>query len=81
MVLVLLTCIAPEILLLSLCSFLIFETGIGYSLAKEFLKAGDNIVICSRSGKDRYCVPIFSDLYDMIWSLHMRSITIYPFLL
>ena len=52
MVLVLLTCIAPEILLLSLCSFLIFETGIGYSLAKEFLKAGDNIVICSRSGKD-----------------------------
>uniref|UniRef100_M1AZY0 Short-chain dehydrogenase n=1 Tax=Solanum tuberosum TaxID=4113 RepID=M1AZY0_SOLTU len=24
--------------------------GIGYALAKEFLKAGDNVLICSRSG-------------------------------
>lgn len=27
-----------------------FKSGIGYALAKEFLKAGDNVVICSRSG-------------------------------
>lgn len=26
-------------------------SGIGYALAKEFLKAGDNVLICSRSGK------------------------------
>ncbi|VFQ59775.1 unnamed protein product [Cuscuta campestris] len=26
--------------------------GIGYALAKEFLKAGDNVLICSRSGKN-----------------------------
>ncbi|KAF7145775.1 hypothetical protein RHSIM_Rhsim04G0167800 [Rhododendron simsii] len=26
--------------------------GIGYALAKEFVKAGDNVIICSRSGKD-----------------------------
>lgn len=24
--------------------------GIGYALAREFLKAGDNVLICSRSG-------------------------------
>lgn len=26
-------------------------SGIGHALAREFLKAGDNVVICSRSGK------------------------------
>lgn len=25
--------------------------GIGYALAKEFLKAGDNVIICSRSAE------------------------------
>ena len=29
-----------------------FNPGIGYALAKEFLKAGDNVIICSRSGND-----------------------------
>lgn len=34
------------------CFLLIFANypGIGYALAREFLKAGDNVVICSRSG-------------------------------
>ena len=43
--------------LTSLCSFvwcflLIFAmySGIGYAVAKQFLKAGDNVVICSLSG-------------------------------
>ncbi|KAI7750954.1 hypothetical protein M8C21_011260 [Ambrosia artemisiifolia] len=27
------------------------EVGIGYALAKEFLKAGDNVIICSRSAE------------------------------
>lgn len=30
----------------------VFNLGIGYALAKEFLKAGDNVIICSRSGMD-----------------------------
>lgn len=32
--------------------FFLQNTGIGYALAKEFLKAGDNVIICSRSSKD-----------------------------
>ncbi|KAG6765034.1 hypothetical protein POTOM_029048 [Populus tomentosa] len=28
-----------------------FNPGIGYALAKEFLKAGDNVIICSRSAE------------------------------
>ncbi|XP_038970548.1 uncharacterized protein LOC103697059 isoform X2 [Phoenix dactylifera] len=27
------------------------DSGIGYALAKEFLKAGDNVIVCSRSGE------------------------------
>ncbi|KAH7548402.1 hypothetical protein JRO89_XS14G0120600 [Xanthoceras sorbifolium] len=30
--------------------------GIGYALAKQFLKAGDNVIICSRSGHDFFFV-------------------------
>ena len=29
----------------------LFIVGIGYALAKEFLREGDNVVICSRSGQ------------------------------
>lgn len=38
------------VLLICLWFSLIFISGIGYALAKEFLKAGDNVIICSRSG-------------------------------
>lgn len=34
----------------SLSHFHFLFPGIGYALAKEFLKAGDNVLICSRSG-------------------------------
>lgn len=37
--------------------------GIGFALAKQFLKAGDNVVICSRSGK----------IFSMIESKFPRS--------
>jgi len=33
-----------------------YDSGIGYALAKEFLKAGDNVLICSRSGVQKFLV-------------------------
>lgn len=33
------------------CFIIFYNAGIGYALAKEFLKAGDNVIICSRSSK------------------------------
>ncbi|KAG1348264.1 putative chlorophyll(Ide) b reductase NOL, chloroplastic [Cocos nucifera] len=38
-------------LLYSEPQFVYFYIGIGYALAKEFLKAGDNVIVCSRSGE------------------------------
>lgn len=35
---------------LALICFCILRAGLGFALAREFLKAGDNVVICSRSG-------------------------------
>ncbi|CAL0303625.1 unnamed protein product [Lupinus luteus] len=29
------------------------KIGIGYALAREFLKAGDNVLICSRSSEEQ----------------------------
>jgi NAD(P)-dependent dehydrogenase (short-subunit alcohol dehydrogenase family) len=36
----------------------LYDLGIGYALAKEFLKAGDNVLICSRSGVDKQTLAI-----------------------
>jgi hypothetical protein len=36
--------------LIVLNSFLYSSAGIGYALARKFLEAGDNVIICSRSG-------------------------------
>ena len=45
--------------------FLFINSGIGYALAKEFLQTGDNVIICSRSGKDLHCMPILDSLPDI----------------
>jgi hypothetical protein len=36
----------------------LYDLGIGCALAKEFLKAGDNVLICSRSGVDKQTLAI-----------------------
>ncbi|EOA12346.1 hypothetical protein CARUB_v10007884mg [Capsella rubella] len=36
----------------------------GYALAREFLKAGDNVVICSRSGSNAYSFKPLADASD-----------------
>lgn len=36
-------------------SFLYSSAGLGYALARKFLEAGDNVIICSRSGNIRSC--------------------------
>lgn len=41
-------------------------SGIGYALAREFLKAGDNVVICSRSGKNKSLIVVLKTFF---WSL------------
>ena len=46
-------------------NFLFINSGIGYALAKEFLQTGDNVIICSRSGKDLHCMLILDSLPDI----------------
>ncbi|CAI9284922.1 unnamed protein product [Lactuca saligna] len=50
-------------------SVLTIKLGIGYALAKEFLKVGDNVLICSISRRDRPFLPLSS--YEK--SLHLGS--------
>ncbi|KAJ6901266.1 LOW QUALITY PROTEIN: hypothetical protein NC651_019119 [Populus alba x Populus x berolinensis] len=59
-----------------------FNPGIGYALAKEFLKAGDNVIICSRSEIERRiwratCVGIsFTTLFSKIFFVSLFSLMI-----
>lgn len=49
--------LVPDRCLIRVTSYFWFNvTGIGYALAKEFLKAGDNVLICSRSGTQQSCI-------------------------
>lgn len=41
-------------MLFFVCSY----AGIGFGLAKTFLEAGDNVIICSRSGRVRHFVRL-----------------------
>ncbi|CAI9263904.1 unnamed protein product [Lactuca saligna] len=50
------------------------EEGIGYALAKEFLKAGDNVLICSRSRRDRPFLPLSS--YEKSFHLGSREVIV-----
>lgn len=59
--------IFPDFLLAFFLLFIYFiNSGIGYALAKEFLKAGDSVIICSRTGNDLLGVPILNSPYHII---------------
>lgn len=44
-----------------------YDSGIGYALAKEFLKAGDNVLICSRSGVQKFLVFQFVSYMHFVY--------------
>ncbi|KAK6928985.1 hypothetical protein RJ641_005190 [Dillenia turbinata] len=46
----------------SCLTFCLCNSGIGYAVAKEFLKAGDSVVICSRSVWILSCISVAVDL-------------------
>jgi NAD(P)-dependent dehydrogenase (short-subunit alcohol dehydrogenase family) len=49
-----------------LAPFFKINSGIGYALAKEFLKAGDNVIICSRTGNELLGVPLLNSPHHII---------------